>query len=111
MLSFDLIQSIIQESEKMPARVSRETIYISITAEGTQGKFGQLSGSYRFHCFKNGAAALIREGGKVDGFEKFHPYYLMYQTNRKWSITDCESFEKNKNAGWLILESKGLLGY
>lgn len=92
----------------MPARVSRQSIYIFIKSEG---KKGRLSGKYDFHGLKNGAAAFVREGGKVDAFERFHPYYLMYQSNQKWCIVQHGSFEKGYGGGWLMIESKGLSEY
>ena len=87
----------------MPSRVSRQPIYISITAEG---KRDQLSGKYNYHCFKNGAATFIRDGGKIEGLEIYHPYYMMYK--QKWLITASEDYENNDAKGWLLLDTKGL---
>jgi len=89
----------------LPPRVSRQ-IYISITAEGNKGL---LSGRYNFHCLKNGAPAFIREGGKNEGLEDCHPYYMMYK--QSWFITKSEHYEKNEDISWLLLESKGLSEY
>ena len=89
----------------MPARASRQPIYIAITITEANIQ-GRLSGKYNFHGLKNGSAAFIRAGGKVEGFEKYHPYYLMY--HNKWFITKSDDFEKNEQKGWLLLKSQGL---
>ena len=88
----------------MPARVSRQSIYVSITAEGHKvyNTICLLSGRYNYHSFKNGAATFIREGGKLEGLETCYPYYMMYKN--KWLITKSEDYENNVTKGWLLRE-------
>ena len=91
----------------MPARASRQPIYISITTKNDI--LNRLSGKYDFRALKNCAAAFVREGGKLKSIENGHLYYLMY--NNSWLITKSESFEKNEREGWLLLKSQGLSEY
>ena len=88
----------------MPARASRQSIYISISDESK----GALSGRYNFHSLKNQAAVFIRDGGKISGWEELHPYYLVYK--QKWYLTGSEKFEQNKGGGFLKNDSTGLSG-
>ena len=86
----------------MPARASRQPIYLSISDESK----GVFSGRYNFHSLKNQAAVFIRDGGKISGLEDLHPYYLLYK--QKWFVTASENFEQGEGGGFLKSNSTGL---
>ena len=88
----------------MPARASRQPIYISISDEGKK----VLSGRYNFHGLKNRAAVFIRDGAKVDGYEDLHPIYLAYyRCKQEWFLQSSEKFLTGQTGGLMALITTG----
>ena len=64
-----------------------------------------LSGQYNFHGIRNNAVAFVRDGGKLETFDK-HPYYLAYYPGC-WVVQSSERYDDNEDSFWIKNVTKG----
>ena len=78
--------------------MSRQPIYVSVTAETIGHGFNNLSGKYNYHSLRENAPVFVREGGKLDKFDP--PPYYFTNDDGEWQITDSDGFQSRKSYMW-----------